>query len=182
MRNKSDAHEGLSSMAQRDGVPFVIVTDGSKEQTLGPFRRKAKEMDCHVVQMEPHSPWQNAAELVIRELKRSSGRKALRKRSPAALWDHCIELESILQSNTAAYHPELIGQVPETIMKGQTPDISNLAEYEWYDWVVYWKKTADYPESKECFGRWLGPAIDIGYSMTAKILQENGHVIYTCTH
>ena len=60
-------------MAQRDGVPFVIVMDGSKEQTLGPIRRKAKEMDCHVVQTEPHSPWQNATELVIRELKRSSG-------------------------------------------------------------------------------------------------------------
>ena len=73
MRNKSDAHEGLSLMAQRDGVLFIIVMDGSKEQTLGPFRRKAKEMDCHVMQTEPHSPWQNAAELVIPELKHSSG-------------------------------------------------------------------------------------------------------------
>ena len=127
MRNKSDAHEGLSLMAQRDGVPFVIVMDGSKEQTLGPFRRKAKEMNCHIVQTEPHSPWQNAAELIIHELKRSSGQKALRKRSPATLWDHCIELESILRSNTAVHHPELNGQVPETIMKGQTADISNLA-------------------------------------------------------
>ena len=90
--------------------------DVSKEQTLGPFRRKVKEMDCHVIQTEPHSPWQNAAELVIRELKRSSGQKALQKGSPATLWDHCIELESILRSNTAAYHPELSGQVPETIM------------------------------------------------------------------
>ena len=77
MRNKSDAHEGLSLMAQRDGVPFAIIMDGSQEQTLGPFWRTAKEMDCHVVQTEPHSPWQNAAELVIRELKCSSGRKAL---------------------------------------------------------------------------------------------------------
>ena len=45
----------------------------------------------------------------------------------------------------AVYHPELNGQVPETIMKGQTADISNLAEYEWYDRIVYWKKTSDYP-------------------------------------
>ena len=44
------------------------------------------------------------------------------------------------------------------------------------------EKTADYPEFKECYGKWLGPAIDIGYTMTAKILQENGHVIYTGTH
>ena len=73
MRNNSDAHEGLSLMAQRDGVLFVIMMDGSKEQTLGPFMKKAKEMDCHIVQTEPHSPWQNDAELVICELKHSSG-------------------------------------------------------------------------------------------------------------
>ena len=181
MRNKSDAHEGLSLMAQRDGVPFVIVMNGSKAQTLGPFRKKAKEMDCHIVQTEPHSPWQNAAELVIRELKHSSGRKALRKCSPTMLWDHCIELESILRSNMVVYHPKLNGQVPETIMKGQTADISNLAVYKWNDWIVYWKKTANYPEFKECYGRWLGPAIDISYSMMVKILQENGHVIYAGT-
>ena len=67
-------------------------------------------------------------------------------------------------------------------MKGQTTDISNLAEYEWYNWIVYLKKMADYPEFKECYGRWLGPAIVVSYSMTARILQENGHVIYTGTH
>ena len=72
MRNRSDAHEGLLLMAQRDGVLFVIVMDGSKEQTLGLLRRNAKEMDCHIVQTEPHPPWQNAAELIIRGLKRSS--------------------------------------------------------------------------------------------------------------
>ena len=63
MRNKSNAHEGLLLMAQRDGVPFIIVMDGSKEQTLGLFRKKAKEMDCHIVQTEPHSPWQNTLNL-----------------------------------------------------------------------------------------------------------------------
>ena len=45
-----------------------------------------------------------------------------------------------MQSNTAVYHPKLNGQVPEMIMKGQTADISNLAEYEWNDWIVYWEK------------------------------------------
>jgi hypothetical protein len=41
MKLKSDAHEGLSLMAQRDGVPKTIIMDGSKEQTLGVFRKKA---------------------------------------------------------------------------------------------------------------------------------------------
>lgn len=182
MRHKSEAHEGLSLMAKRDGVPPCIIMDGAKEQTMGTFRKKAQEMDCHVKQTEPYSPWSNAAEGTIRELKRAAGRKALKKRSPLKLWDHCIELESLVRSNTALNHPELDGQVPETIMTGQTPDISCLAEYGWYDWVVYWDKTSKFPDMKEVYGKWLGPAKDIGPAMTAKILKANGQVIYTSSY
>jgi hypothetical protein len=75
MKRKSDAHEGLSLMAQRDGAPRSIIMDGSKEQTLGVFRKKAREMVVHIKQTEPYSPWQNAAEGAIWELKRCAGRK-----------------------------------------------------------------------------------------------------------
>ena len=182
MRNKSDAHEGLSLMAKQDGVPTRIIMDGAREQTMGEFRRKAKEMDVHVRQTEPYSPWQNAAELSIRELKRGSGRKAKKARSPKKLWDHCIELESKVRSNTALPHYELEGQVPETIMSGQPADISHLAELAWYDWVMFWGTKEGYPDYKEVYGRWLGPATDIGPAMCSKILQQNGQVIYTSSY
>jgi hypothetical protein len=42
IKTKSEAHEGLSLLAQRDGVPPTCVMDGSKEQTMGDFRRKAR--------------------------------------------------------------------------------------------------------------------------------------------
>ena len=47
-----------------------MVLDGSKEQVLGDFKRKLCEADCHLRQTEPYSPWQQAAEGCIRELKR----------------------------------------------------------------------------------------------------------------
>jgi hypothetical protein len=37
MRSKAEAHEGLTMMFQRDGVPLSIIMDGSKEQTMGEF-------------------------------------------------------------------------------------------------------------------------------------------------
>ena len=37
MQKKSKAHEGLTLLAHRDGVPPAIVMDGSKEQTMGEF-------------------------------------------------------------------------------------------------------------------------------------------------
>jgi hypothetical protein len=41
MQKKSQAHEALSLLVQRDGVPPVMIMDGSKEQTMGKFRQKA---------------------------------------------------------------------------------------------------------------------------------------------
>ena len=75
MKKKSDAHEGLSLLFARDGVPSTLIMDRSKEQTMGQFKKKAKEAACFVKQTEPYSPWQNAAKMSIRELKKSVGRK-----------------------------------------------------------------------------------------------------------
>ena len=110
MRCKADAHEGLSLLVQRDGVPPRIITDGSQEQTMGLFWRKAKEMGTHNKQTEPHSPWQNTAELTIHELKKGAGCKAAKAKSPNKLWDHALELESYIHSNIAVAHPDLDGQ------------------------------------------------------------------------
>ena len=181
MRKKSDAHEALSLLAQRDGVPSSIIMDGAREQTMAEFRRKAKEMGCHIKVTEPYSPWQNAAEGAIRELKKGAGRKMTKSQAPPKLWDHCLELEAYLRSHTALDGYELDGQVPETMVSGQTADISPFAEHGWYDWVMWYDSEAAYPRPREQLGRWLGPAIDIGPAMTAKILKSNGQVLYRST-
>ena len=64
MTSKGEAHESLSLLFQRDGVPPTMIFDGSQEQTHGNFKRKLREADCHRRQTEPYSPWQNAAEVV----------------------------------------------------------------------------------------------------------------------
>ena len=181
MHKKSEAHHGLSSMAARDGIPPVIVMDGSKEQTMGEFRRKARQMGIRVKQTEPYSPWQNAAEMAIREVKKGAGRKMVKAKSPSKLWDHCLELEGYIRSHTANDNYELQGQVPETILSGQTADISPFVEHPWYGWVKFYDHRSSYPEPREVLGRWLGPAIDIGPAMTSKILKSNGQVVYLST-
>ncbi len=69
-----------------------MVLDGSKEQAKGDFKRKLHEADCPARQTEPYSPWQQAAEGCIRELKCGVSRKMIKTGSPRVLWDHCIEL------------------------------------------------------------------------------------------
>ena len=119
MKRKGEAHEALSLLFQREGVPPVMIVDGSKEQTSNEFRRKLKEADCHLRQTEPYSPWMQAAEGAIRELKRGVTRKMTRTGSPKALWDHCIELEALIRSHTVNGIYKTNGQTPETIMTGR---------------------------------------------------------------
>ena len=101
MKLKSEAHEGLSLLFQREGVPNVMIMDGALEQVQGNFRKKCREAGTHVKQTEPHTPWSNAAEAAIRELKKGVGRQMVRSGAPKRLWDDCLEREAYVRSLTA---------------------------------------------------------------------------------
>ncbi len=65
-------------------------------------------------------------------------------------------------------------------MKGGTADISQICEFAWYDWVMFRNtvNTIAFPDKRLTLGRYLGPAINIGSALTAKILKQNGQ--YVC--
>ena len=96
---------------------------------MGKFDSKCCEADCHLVTTEPYSPWMISSKVCIKHLNQGLSRKMLNSASPKQLWYHCIELEALILSNNALYIYGLEGQVPETLMIGQTTDISNLCEY-----------------------------------------------------
>ena len=181
MSTKSDAHDALSLVLQRVGAPCAMVVDGSKEQIGKAFRRKLQQADCQLRQTEPYSPWQQAAEGAIREVKRASARLMVKSRAPKALWDHSLELAAMIRSHTATNILSAFGEVPETILTGNTADISVVCQFGWYDWVMYRDTTPSYPDESIVLGRYLGPALDVGSALTAKILRLNGQVVYRST-
>ncbi len=102
--------------------------------------------------------------------------------APRRLWDNCLELEAYIHSHSSNSVYRLDGEVPETYMSGATANISQFCELAWYDWVVYRPGTVDYPNEPLHLGKYLGPAIDVGSVMTAKILQHNGKIVYQSTY
>ncbi len=118
-----------------------------------------------------------AAEGCIRELKRGVYRLMIKTGSPKKLWDHCIELMAMIRSCSTNSIYMTAGQVPETLMSGDTANISRICQFGWFDWVMY-HDPAKFPEDKPTLGRYLGPAIDVGSMLTAKILMPNGR--YVC--
>jgi hypothetical protein len=71
--------------------------------------------------------------------------------------------------------------VPQTILKGEMADISAIALFRWYEWVMFWDTSIKFPEDNMILGRDLRPAIDIGPAMARKILTENGQMVIRST-
>jgi hypothetical protein len=90
MAKEKDAHEALSLLFHQDGVPNVMVMDGTKAQIQGDFLRKLRKAGCHTKQTDPHTPNSNASEGSIRELKRGVGREMVMSGAPKRLWDDCL--------------------------------------------------------------------------------------------
>jgi hypothetical protein len=90
MKKESEAHEALSFLFHRDGVPNVMVMDGAKAQVEGQSRSKFRDTGCHIKQTELHTQSSNMGEGVVRELKRGVGRQMLRYGCPKQFWDYCI--------------------------------------------------------------------------------------------
>jgi hypothetical protein len=133
LKKEKEAHEALSLLFHRDGVPNVMVMDGDKAQVDGEFRRKLRDAGCHIKQTEPHTQSSNMGEGAVRELKKGVGRQMLRYGCPKRLWDDCIIREAYVRSHTSLDIYGLEGQVPESKVKVETVDISTMSEYAWYE-------------------------------------------------
>ena len=178
MKLKSEDHDALSLLFQQDVVPHAIICDNAKEIVFSEFNRKHKEASCHLKQTEPFITWLNAAKKEIKEINKGSGRKFIMFCTQKRLWDDCLELESNIRSNTTHDIYKLDGEVPEMITSGETSDISQFSEFEWFAWMMFQGKTALYSDDHFKLGRCLGLSINIGPAMTAKIIKENYQVFH----
>jgi len=96
--------------------------------------------------------------------------------APAVLWDYCFELAALIRSHTCLNLDQLEGKTPETMLLGDTADISFLSEFAWYDYVWYHVPTAPEMQNR-LLGRWLGPSTDCGEAMSSYILTQTAQVV-----
>jgi hypothetical protein len=171
MNQESEAYEVISLIIHIYGVTNVMVMDGANTKVEGEFRRKLRDVVCHIKQTGPHTQTSNMGEGAVRKLKRRVGRKMICDACNKQLWDDCIIREAYVRSHTHIDIFGLEGQVPDSKLKGETVDIYVIAEYAWYEWLKFRYTAAKFPVSKIQLGRDLGAAIDIGLAM-AKYSEE----------
>ena len=178
MESKSDAPFALNRFIHEVGVPTEMHTDGSKEQSHGKWKRICQKHAIHRTWNEPYSPWQNLAEKAGGIIKSRCRDMMRRTNTPIVLWDYCVEYNAELRTLTASNNVNLSGRTPHEAVMGYTPDISELVEFEWYQWVWY-----NDPASTDRIqlGRWLGPAHNAGQGLAYYVLNDKGEVVMRST-
>ena len=165
-----------SEMCIRDrdvGVPTEMVTDNAKEYTESGtvFQKTARFLNMLVTTIEPHTPRQNPAERVIGELRRKVRDVARAKNISRRLWDYLLIWTAEVISRT--WNPKFERTGIEEIT-GETPDISEWIEFDFYDRVWFWDKPDDEDNPKP--GRWLGVSHRVSPALCYYVLTEAAQV------
>ena len=181
LKAEADIGDALNEVVRTIGVPKELVSDGAKAETQGRFAAVANEYRIKQRITEPYSGWQNRAEAAIREIKKGIKRAMLRARSPKRLWDYCGEWVAAIRRLTAHDIPSLQGRVPTEFIEGNTPDISEYAQFDWYQLVWYIDPAVPFPEDARKLGRWIGVAHDVGSPMTFWVLPKSCKVVARST-
>jgi hypothetical protein len=174
MKLKSEKADTILALIHEVGVPYTIHSDDAKEITEGKFKQLCSDYSILCTLAEPYSPWQNRAESNIRELKRHVSRKMKARNVHKALWDYCARWSCDVHSKTSTKLFVLDGRTPYEAVTGDTPDISSIMAYDFYEPVWYYDKIAAFPEPKRHIGRWLGQSYNIGQAMCYWILPLSG--------
>jgi hypothetical protein len=178
MKTKGDAGDKLNAFITKHGIPSSLHTDGAKEEQLGKWNEVRKKFLLTQTSTEPHTPQQNRTELEIRDTKDHYRRIMDRKRVPEALWDFGITYTTDVRQVIS--RPNLDYRSAIEVLTGNTPDISNFLDFEFYQWIKYFDPAA-FPSSREMLGRWLGHAHGVGQALCYYILKENRQVIARTT-
>ncbi|MHA7927758.1 MAG: hypothetical protein ACX936_21375, partial [Marinobacter sp.] len=172
----------MTAFTEDVGIPTDLRADLAAELTgkNTKFQKEARRLKIKVTYAEVDRKNQNhAAELEIRELKRRWRRKMSGKSVPKRLWDYgLVHIANIL--NVTARGPR--GRTGFEEVTGDTPDISEYCDFDFYDLVWYFdRRHPGVAEEDRKIGRWLGISHRVGSSMCYWILTRAGRVIARTT-
>lgn len=129
----------ITQLIRDYGAPEHLRFDGASVQT-GPKTRcmsaiRKNEIKYHV--SGPRRPNENPTEHSIHEVKKCWYRIMLKRRVPARLWDYGFAWVCETENICAHLSKYAEGRTPLEIITGDTPDVSEYLDFDFYDWVLH---------------------------------------------
>jgi len=177
MNSKRHFPKAMKDLIRNEGIPSVIHSDNAREATSAQIDEIFRDHVIRRTTTEPNHPWQNPAETQIIGNAKSFVRFLLdRTGAPPFLWLYALQYFAYIHNRTS--NDLLDGQTPYFVRWGETPDISPLLSFTWYEPVYYLESTETFPSTRERLGYWIGVADNVGDFLTYWILTaDHQHVV-----
>jgi hypothetical protein len=185
--SRKDAGKSLIEFTDNVGIPEErLITDGATEFTgrqHTEFVKEARRMMrilLHIMEQEGRKNQNHQAECEIGFLAKRwwKLRMVMKKSVPKRLWDYYgLVYESELLSQMARGSDRRTGY--EEVTTGQTPDISEWLDFEFYD-LVWWLDRHTKPNFTDFtrrLARWLGVSHRVSSDLSYWLITESGKVI-----
>jgi hypothetical protein len=181
-RLKSEVGQTLNDFCADVGIPEQLTGDLAAEQT-GPntdFMAAVRHyrIKMHWAEKGRHNQ-NHHAEREIGILKERWKQRMTQKSVPKRLWDYGLVYEGEILSRISRGND---GRTGYEELTGNTPDIAEWLDFEFYDLVwCYYKTDGDIGEPVQRLARWLGISHRVGSDMSYWVLTNSGKVISSTT-
>jgi hypothetical protein len=137
MKTESEFPDVYLDFIRQHGIPSAFRRDNAKSEMSQRVRQIHRDLVIADQWTEPHSPWQNPAELNgVKYLK--SHAQVLLDRTGAAdsMWFLAQDYSAHIHKRSA--NVQINWKIPEQVSKGGgTPDISHILMIYWFEPVLY---------------------------------------------
>ena len=172
MKTESEFPDVYLDFCRNVGIPSALRRDNAKSEKSARVKEIHRELVIADEWTEPHSPWQNPAELRgVKSLKAQTQVLMDRTNTPDHLWFACQEY--ICEVHNHCADPNRQWNIPQQVSRGDTTDISHLLQFHWLQPVLYLDPVASFPVSKELPGFFGGFSPHVGDTLTFKIFKPD---------
>lgn len=183
MLTRQEADQSIVDFTDEVGIPQRLITDQASEFTgqHTNFVKHCRRMRIKLHHKEKGRYNQNhAAEREIGYLSERWRRRMSKKKVPRRLWDFGLVYEAEILSRMSRGRD---GRTGYEEVFGQTPNIAEYLDFEFYDRVWWWDRGDKISSTKDPkrLARWLGISHRIGSDMCYWLITESGQIISKST-
>ena len=176
MKTDDQFLQALMDTIRKNGAMDTLVSDRAQAEMPNNVKDVLRHLCIDAWQSEPHYQHQNQAERCYKSVKHNVNRVLNMTAAPAYCWLLCIQYVCLIMNRLALQ--SLHWHTPYEKLHGNTPDISMIYRFKFYDRVYYKRDESrganQLPsQSNEAAGRFVGFSEDVGHPMTYKVLTED---------
>ena len=172
MKSEASGPSALEDYFRQEGVPISLLRDNAKMEMSKQWNEIMRKFWVKDTFTEPYHSNQNPFERAFASHKEKLERVMIESGCDPRAWFKAACHVADVSNHTAV--KSLGYRTPIEVRDGETPDISALCQFKFWELVYYQKHNTNFPSQAgtEGLGRWMGRAMNHGDKMCYYILDD----------